>query len=56
MNLENQTRKEIRVIDDQKKKIYADMEYLKAAVEQLRRPSDSQGYSVEVLQNKILEK
>ena len=46
MNLENQTRKEIRVIDEQKKKLYQDIDYLKAKVEELRRPSNNQGYSI----------
>ena len=56
MNLENQARKEIRVIDDQKKKIYTEIDYLQNSVEGFRRPSNNQGYSIEHLQSLILEK
>ena len=46
MNLENQLRKQIRIVDDEKKRIYGEIDFLKAKVEELRRPTDSQGFSL----------
>ena len=56
MNLENQIRKQIRIVDDEKKRIYGEIDFLKSKVEELRKPSDSQGYSLESLQRRIAEK
>lgn len=56
MAQENQLRKEIRALDDHKKKINGEMDFLKAKVEELRRPDNSNGYSIEILQKKIAEK
>ena len=46
MNFENQLRKQIRLVDDEKKRIYKEIEDLKMKIESLRKPSDSQGYSI----------
>lgn len=56
MNLENQIRKQIKAIYDEKKKLFEEINALKAKVDELRKPSESQGYSIEFLHHKIAEK
>jgi len=53
MAQENQIRKEIRALDDHKKKIHGEIDFLKAKVEELRRPNNSEGLSAELLQKRI---
>jgi hypothetical protein len=53
MNQENQLRKQIRAIDDQKKRIYSDIQNLRNGMDQYTRPTDSQSYSKEALLEKI---
>ena len=56
MTQENHLRKEIKALDDHKKKIHSEMDYLKTKIEDMRRPDNSGGYPIEALQRKITEK
>ena len=44
--LENQLRKEIRALDDHKKKINSEIENLANKINALSKPTDSQDYSI----------
>ena len=50
---ENQLRKEIRAIDDEKKRINAQIDALKNKADDLRKPAKNEGHSLESLKERI---
>lgn len=53
MTAENQLRKEIRALDDEKKKIVSEIDILRAKSEELRRPGNTVGLSLETIKQRI---
>jgi DNA repair ATPase RecN len=52
-NTENQLRKEIRALDDVKKRVSSDLDALQYRFNELRKPSTSESFSLEDLHQKI---
>lgn len=53
MGLENQLRKQIKALDDYKKKINAQIEALQRKRDEFKKPNTSYGYSIESLKSRI---